>query len=97
MIATYALRKVPGDAIDSCSSSISSSIVALLAIVSVVHGVILGPVIVFIPCWRSCVVVLVLGVSDLSIDLCVGTTYHIGKHNGQCEQSEPIFRNHFVF
>ena len=91
MIAAYTLWKVPCNTIDSRSSSISSSIIALLATVSVVHGVILRPVIIIIPGCRSCVVVLVWRVSNLGI----GDTHHIAQHDGQCEQNEPILRNHF--
>ena len=85
MIATYALRKVPGNAIDT------TSVIALLAIVSVVHGVILSPFVIFIICVR----LLVVELTRFNIDLCIGTTYHIGQHNGQCEQNEPVLRNHF--
>ena len=85
VIATYALWKVPGNAINT------TSVIALLAIVSVVHGVILSPFVIFIICVRF----LVVELTWFKINLCIGTTYHIWQHNGQCEQNEPVLRNHY--
>ena len=93
MIAANALRKVPCNAIYSRLTSISSSIIALLATVSIVHGVILRPMIILIPGWRGCVVVLVWRILNLSLG--IRATYEVAQHDGHCEQIEPILRNHF--